>query len=453
MNIKSYSRSVLKQLFNYIQLDKHFEELLKEGAVSFCLKILGMLVSYASVLWIANYYGAAELGRYTLATTILGIAILVPKFGLDQSLVRIIGELFIKGNLGELLSVFKKAIALAFVLSGFISTLLYLDAQEISIWIGSPKSESTIVNISYAVTPMVLLTIFSAAVQGLKKTYRYTIMVSVLVPGFFLIALVVKEYLAVEVDSVELYVWSVFLSAFVGFIICYRLISFKHSRIKSERYLFKDIVKTSFPMLLSTSFMMIMTWADIIMLSYYNTESEIGVYSAAQRVAALTSVTLMVINAIAAPKYVQFYIAKDMLGFAKYARQSTKLMFYTSLPILILIFSIPKTIMLVFGEEFVSGLYVLLFMGVAQAVNSMSGSVGYIMQMTDNQKMFQRVIFVAAILNIFLNYKLIPLYGINGAAFASMVSLIFWNVALVIIIKIKLGFYTLYVPFLDGAND
>jgi O-antigen/teichoic acid export membrane protein len=68
------------------------------------------------------------------------------------------------------------------------------------------------------------------------------------------------------------------------------------------------------------------------------------------------------------------------------------------------------------------------------------------MQMTDNQKIFQNVIIVASIINILLNYILIPKYGINGAAIASMFSMIFWNVTLVFIIKQKLGFWTIYLP-------
>ncbi len=53
--------------------------------------------------------------------------------------------------------------------------------------------------------------------------------------------------------------------------------------------------------------------------------------------------------------------------------------------------------------------------------------------MADNQKTFQNVILVAALLNVGLNYLLIPKYGINGAAFVSMVSMIFWNITLVLI--------------------
>ena len=70
------------------------------------------------------------------------------------------------------------------------------------------------------------------------------------------------------------------------------------------------------------------------------------------------------------------------------------------------------------------------------------------MQMTNNQKVYQYIIILAFIINLILNYILIPIYGINGAAFSSAVAMAFWNLALVIIIKQKLGFWTIYIPFI-----
>ncbi|MDG1719049.1 MAG: polysaccharide biosynthesis C-terminal domain-containing protein, partial [Flavobacteriales bacterium] len=46
-----------------------------------------------------------------------------------------------------------------------------------------------------------------------------------------------------------------------------------------------------------------------------------------------------------------------------------------------------------------------------------------------------------------LNLILIPKYGVNGAATASMSSLIVWNLSMVLVVKKKFGFYTFYNPF------
>ena len=70
------------------------------------------------------------------------------------------------------------------------------------------------------------------------------------------------------------------------------------------------------------------------------------------------------------------------------------------------------------------------------------------MQMTGNQHLFQNIHLVAAILNVLLNYILIPISGIQGAAIASFFSVVFWNTIMVIIVKRKFGFITIYIPFI-----
>jgi len=70
--------------------------------------------------------------------------------------------------------------------------------------------------------------------------------------------------------------------------------------------------------------------------------------------------------------------------------------------------------------------------------------------MTGNQNILAKILFFAAVMNIGLNLYLIPIYGINGAALASMISLIIWNSAMILAVKKKLGFYTFYIPFVKS---
>ena len=48
--------------------------------------------------------------------------------------------------------------------------------------------------------------------------------------------------------------------------------------------------------------------------------------------------------------------------------------------------------------------------------------------MTEKQNIFKNIMIFSTCVNIILNIVLIPKYGINGAAIASSISLILWNV-------------------------
>ena len=74
-----------------------------------------------------------------------------------------------------------------------------------------------------------------------------------------------------------------------------------------------------------------------------------------------------------------------------------------------------------FGDEFLYGKWVLIFLCITQFITFCSGSVGPILQMTGNEKVFRNINIIATIINIFSNIILIPKYGINGAAISYLI--------------------------------
>jgi O-antigen/teichoic acid export membrane protein len=267
----------------------------------------------------------------------------------------------------------------------------------------------------------------------------------------FLILLCVFYFLEIDAKIFEIYIYAIFCTLAVALIALVFFLKFIKSENVSESnktYSFKEIIYLSFPMMLSSSFALLMGWTDILMLSHYMAPKDIGIYNSALKLASITLIALASINSISSPKFAEFFSKKDFNGLKDVVQKSTKLMFITSAPILLIFMVFPKTILGIFGPEFVSGYIVLILLCIARFVNSISGSVGHLMQMTNNQKTYQYVIIIAFIINLILNFLLIPKFGINGAALSSSIAMIFWNVTLVIIIKQKLGFWTCYIPFL-----
>ena len=109
-------------------------------------------------------------------------------------------------------------------------------------------------------------------------------------------------------------------------------------------------------------------------------------------------------------------------------KKSSKIIFFITIPILILIVYFSKSILGYFGFEFIMANKTLHILITGQFVNILCGSVGYILMMTEKQNIFKNIMIFATCVNIILNIVLIPMYSINGAAIASSVSLILWNI-------------------------
>lgn len=91
----------------------------------------------------------------------------------------------------------------------------------------------------------------------------------------------------------------------------------------------------------------------------------------------------------------------------------------------------------IFGEEFKAGYIILFIFCAGQLVNSLSGSVGIIMQMIGKQKVYQNFVIIALFINLALTFILTPVYGGIGAAVSTVISMVFWNIGCAVYLKKK----------------
>jgi len=216
-----------------------------------------------------------------------------------------------------------------------------------------------------------------------------------------------------------------------------------------EELKYSEILKISIPLMFAQSVQFIMAWTDKLMLGNMMGSDEVGIYFTAFKLSMFASIALMAINSIASPKFAELYGKKDFDGLKKVAHQSTKMIFLATLPLVVLFFSFPEFLLGIFGEEFKVGVTAFIYLSIGKLISSLSGSVGNLLQMTGKQVIFMNVLFFGAIINVLLNFLLIPKYGINGAALASMISLSTWNLTMVYFVKREFGFYTFYIPFVN----
>ena len=216
-----------------------------------------------------------------------------------------------------------------------------------------------------------------------------------------------------------------------------------------ENLTIKKILKISVPLMLAQSVQFIMAWTDKLMIGNMISAESVAIYGVAFRFSMGVSITLMAVNSIASPKFAEKFADDNIKGMGKIAIQSAKMIFWTTIPLAAILFIFPKFFMGLYGTEFLIGFEALRWLVIGRVVNAFSGSVGNLMQMSDQQNMYMKILIIGSVINIMLNYYLIPIYGINGAAFASLISLSFWNLSMVYVVKRKFGFLTIYFPLIS----
>lgn len=75
----------------------------------------------------------------------------------------------------------------------------------------------------------------------------------------------------------------------------------------------------------------------------------------------------------------------------------------------------------------------------AQWINTLTGSVGTILAMTGHHRELSWILTIAAVLDVALCLVLIPWMGPTGAAIATGIAVVFWNLAAWGVVKWRLG--------------
>lgn len=440
----------MKEKIKLALKDKDFSELLRGSGLSFFLRFGGLMSGYLLTLIIANLFGADGLGDYVLSITVLRLFTLLSKLGLDTTSIKFIAS-FASQN--KWISIFKfrnKVVFILIISSIFFSFLLYTLSQPIADLINAQVKYIKLN--SFFILPMSFFMLHYQSLRGLKRIAEFSFFYR-MSQSLFTVVSVLIIYYFIQDNEVPIYAYLVSLLlvsvlAFLSF--RYNLNKKSYGKESAEMQILKysQILKISIPLMFAQSVQFIMAWTDKLMLGSMTTTVDVGVYHTAFKLSMFAAVALMSVNSIASPKFAEMFAKKDFLGLKKVVHQSTKMIFWSSFPLVIVFFMFPNFLLGLFGEEFKVGVTAFIFLSCGRLISSFSGSVGNILQMTGNQNIYAIILLIGAILNVVLNLILIPLYGINGAAIASMSSLIVWNLSMVLVVKQKFGFYTFYIPFI-----
>ena len=162
---------------------------------------------------------------------------------------------------------------------------------------------------------------------------------------------------------------------------------------------------------------------------YYLSTYELGIYSVVLTIAAFIPLVLTSVNSIFSPIISQLH-AEDKLNELNYYFQlSGRYVFILSFPLMVFLFLFADDIMLVFGEDFVEGSTLLLFIVIGQIINVSLGSVGSVLQMCGYEKQMRDISIISSLTSFLLYFFLISKWGLIGLGTVYVFNLFFMNIS------------------------
>jgi O-antigen/teichoic acid export membrane protein len=438
---------MIRRIKNKLSSDKHFSDLIQGAGEFFSIRMLGLFFSYVFTLLIARKFGTEATGIFALSFTVLQMTTVLGRLGFESALIRFISEFSSQNMWNKVKEVYLKSVKTTVIFSLFLSVLLFFLSPYIAEFVFKKEYMSFYFRlVSFAIVPMVLLFLNSESLRGLKKIKEYIFLQNTLL---YLISVVIVFILSIYSNQNSIPVIAIITSITIVSILSIftwikksNILSFTSQNVIK----LKDLLRIAIPLLMANSVALIAGWIDITLLGMLRTESEVGIYNVALKISKLTIIPLRSINSIAAPKFAEYYGKGDMRGLEITTQKSTKLIFWISFPILLACIFLPSHLLSIFGNEFQIGSTSLMLLALGMFVASSSGAVGWFLMMTGKHVVYRNIILLTSILQISLDVVLIKKLGIEGAAIASMATMITRNIISVIYIKMKYNILTLYIP-------
>lgn len=194
--------------------------------------------------------------------------------------------------------------------------------------------------------------------------------------------------------------------------------------------------------LISTAAYALVERLDTILLAVLAPPAEVGPYSVAARLALLVSVALSPISAIAASSAAQLLERGDRPALQRLMAQTSLMCSGAGAVLALALVIATPWLLAVFGSGFetVRGMVAVLMLG--QVALAVAGPAGALLAIAGHNRVLIGIMLATVAVNLTLCLLLIPPFASEGAAVATMLSLVFNAVALAVAARLLLGIDT-----------
>jgi O-antigen/teichoic acid export membrane protein len=411
---------------------------LKQSFATLFLRIFGVLLLFGFTVFLTKSYSPKLVGQYDFARSFLLAVGSICLLGFDQSILYFKGKLTSNGTLEELKYIYVKMVTMLFVTSIIVLLIVAgISKNLINNYFSDQEVYSILLKGSIILFFHGLSNLNTEIFRALDKLYIAELFRNII------------KYIPLIIGSIALFYWhkenylvDVFLIGFVVLSLVSSLLVFIYFKKtkplkRQEKISHKEIFFKSYPIAISGMAMFLLMSFDIMFLKKYRNDETVAFYSVGVKIMTIVSVIILTISITVSAKIAECFSSQNTLELKKILRNSSRLIFGITLPLIVLICLFSEYILSFFGHQYVAAQEAFLILIVGQGICSAFGVAPVYLNMTGRQHIFQVILIIAVIVNFVLNRFLIPEYGMIGAAIAFVSSSLFWNIVSAIVIYQK----------------
>lgn len=412
----------VQRVSRFMLWDQHMREVAGGAAVAFVLRVAAAGLSFVFNIILARLLGVEGAGVYFLAFTVITVATVAGRAGMDNASLRFVATSASQENWAEVSGLYRRAMWISTAASAATTALIFIAAPVISnVLFSNPDLVDPLRLMTLGIVPLSLLTLHGELLKGLKRIRDAMLIQGVCLQLFGIPLLLLLGGPLGILGAATAYVATLFLTLILGIVLWRRATP----QIRGLRGHFDTrlLVATSLPLFWATSGDLVMNWTDTLMLGVLSDSTAVGIYGVAMRTALPIGFIVVAVVSVVAPRFAVLYAHGEVRALESLTRKATGMMMLLVSPVLLLLVVFPEWVLGFFGAGFRSGAPVLAILAVGQFTNVAFGLAETALTMSGYVKVVRNNILLGAFLNVLLNALLIPAYGPVGAAVATATSI------------------------------
>jgi O-antigen/teichoic acid export membrane protein len=193
------------------------------------------------------------------------------------------------------------------------------------------------------------------------------------------------------------------------------------------------------PIIVMWSIYTCLAYADVLLLQQFRPPEEVAHYYAAVKTLMLVGFIHFSVSAAVAHRFTALHVAGDRDELAAFVARSVRWTFWPSLGATLVMLTLGKPMLWLFGPAFVVGYPFMLILAIGLMARAAIGPAERLLNMLNEQRICAVIYAIAFAVNAGICITLAPRYGGMGAAVATSTAIVLESAMLFIAARRRLG--------------